>query len=280
MKLLSDLRWNLYKTELGDGNPLRLATFWGSNHIFIMFKSSPCRLGLVYGRLKPPQMDFTSSNSRQLHIWKKQLKEGRGCFKGNQLNSKSGNQEMVLRKLKHTQVPVWIRLTHLPVELWTVEGLSMVASGIGRSLYSDAIMRACTRLDLARVCVMLDVSSTLPKHIIIMMPNEDGGETPCKINVEYEWQPPKCTSCMMLGHTAKMCAFTKPSNPAKSPVFVYVPKTVPARRPLMQPTQRMDKQREGRELPRGESRIPKMETARPPREANSRDGQPAKGKRA
>ncbi|KAK4384112.1 hypothetical protein Sango_3090500 [Sesamum angolense] len=63
---------------------------------------------------------------------------------------------MVLRKLKHTEVPVWIKLRHLPVELWTTEGLSTVASGIGRPLYPDAITRACTRLDFARVCVMLN----------------------------------------------------------------------------------------------------------------------------
>ncbi|KAK4384292.1 hypothetical protein Sango_3075400 [Sesamum angolense] len=31
---------------------------------------------------------------------------------------------MVLRKHKHTQVPVWIRLRHLPVEFWTDDGLS------------------------------------------------------------------------------------------------------------------------------------------------------------
>ncbi|KAL2248510.1 UNVERIFIED_CONTAM: hypothetical protein Sindi_2703300 [Sesamum indicum] len=83
---------------------------------------------------------------------------------------------MVKRKLKHTQVLVWIRLHHLPVELWIEEGLSTVASGVGKPLYLDAITRACTRLDFARVCVMLDISSKLPKHIIMMTPDEDGGE--------------------------------------------------------------------------------------------------------
>ncbi|KAL0288032.1 UNVERIFIED_CONTAM: hypothetical protein Sradi_7110700 [Sesamum radiatum] len=63
---------------------------------------------------------------------------------------------MVLRKLKHTEVPMWIKHRHLPVELWTTEGLSTVASGIGRPLYPNAITRACTRLDFARVCVMLN----------------------------------------------------------------------------------------------------------------------------
>ncbi|KAL2240833.1 UNVERIFIED_CONTAM: hypothetical protein Sindi_0724500 [Sesamum indicum] len=156
---------------------------------------------------------------------------------------------------------------HLPVELWTEEGLSTVASGIDRPLYSDAITRACTRLDFARVCVMLDVSSKLP-----MMPNEEGGEIPCKIDVEYEWLPPKCKSCMTLGHTTKVCSFTKLSKPAKPLVSIYILKTIPAR-PLsmhdqdrMLPTQAVDNQREGRELPHGErlSRIPKMGPAGPP----------------
>ncbi|KAL2252626.1 UNVERIFIED_CONTAM: hypothetical protein Sindi_0057300 [Sesamum indicum] len=155
-------------------------------------------------------------------------------------------------------------------QLWTEEDLRTVASGIGRPLYPDAIIRACTRLDFACVCVMLDVSSTLPRHIMIMMPNKEGGEMPSKIDVEYEWLPPKCTSCMTLGHTAKACAFTNLSNPAKPPVSIYVPKPVPARAPPMHdkermlPTQGVDNQREGRELPRGERHIPKTGCARPP----------------
>ncbi|KAL0386496.1 UNVERIFIED_CONTAM: hypothetical protein Slati_4540000 [Sesamum latifolium] len=124
---------------------------------------------------------------------------------------------MVLRKLQHTQVPVWIKLRHLPVELWTTEGLSTVASGIGKPLYPDAITRACTRLDFTRVCIMLDIQ----KHIVIMVPREDGGETPCKVDVEYEWLPPKCTACMTLGHSAKGCPTQKPRQP---PVSVYVQK--------------------------------------------------------
>ncbi|KAK4383903.1 hypothetical protein Sango_3110400 [Sesamum angolense] len=133
---------------------------------------------------------------------------------------------MVLRKLKHTEVPVWIKLRHLPVELWTTDGLSTVASGIGRPLYPDAITRACTRLDFARVCVMLNVSSKLPKHIVIMMPKEHRGELACKVDVEYEWLPPKCTNCTSLGHATKECPLTKPEKPV---VSIYVRKNqIPA----------------------------------------------------
>ncbi|KAK4384388.1 hypothetical protein Sango_3065800 [Sesamum angolense] len=103
---------------------------------------------------------------------------------------------MVLRNT-NIQVPVWIMLRHLPVVFWTDDGLSTVASGVGLPLYQDTITRACTRLDFARVCVMLDISSTLPKHLIIMMPREDGTEVPCKVEVEYEWVPPKCKNCII-----------------------------------------------------------------------------------
>ncbi|KAL0455474.1 UNVERIFIED_CONTAM: hypothetical protein Slati_0886600 [Sesamum latifolium] len=123
------------------------------------------------------------------------------------------------------EVPVWVRLKQLPVEFWTDEGLSTVASGIGRPLYQDAITRACTRLDFARVCVMLDISSTLPKHIVVLIPKEDGGEAPCRVDVEYEWLPPKCTTCNSLGHRTKECPSLHRSS--KSAVQVFVPKSRP-----------------------------------------------------
>ncbi|KAL2244170.1 UNVERIFIED_CONTAM: hypothetical protein Sindi_0535000 [Sesamum indicum] len=143
-----------------------------------------------------------------------------------------------MEELKHTQVLVWIKLRHLPIELWTTEGFSRVASGVGKSLYPDATTRACTRLDFGRICVMLDINSKLPKHIIIMTPDEDGGESSCKVDVEYEWLPPKCTTCMSLGHPSKDCSLNKVSKPAKPPVSVYVPKTGPT----MQPSASVDKE--------------------------------------
>ncbi|KAL2240265.1 UNVERIFIED_CONTAM: hypothetical protein Sindi_0667700, partial [Sesamum indicum] len=84
------------------------------------------------------------------------IEGGPWLFQGQPIVLQKWESGMVMRKLKHTQVPVWIKLRHLLVELWTEEGLSTVASGIGKSLYPDAITRACMRLDFARVCVMLD----------------------------------------------------------------------------------------------------------------------------
>ncbi|KAL2237709.1 UNVERIFIED_CONTAM: hypothetical protein Sindi_0962600 [Sesamum indicum] len=149
------------------------------------------------------------------------IERGPWLFQGQPIVLQKWEPGMVLRKLKHTQVPVWVKLRHLPVELWTDDGLSTVASGIGRPLYPDAITRACTRLDFARVCVMLDINAELPKHLVIMSPTEEGGEIACKVDVEYEWLPPKCTTCMSLGHATKDCPSMKVPKP---PVNVYVQK--------------------------------------------------------
>ncbi|KAL0302142.1 UNVERIFIED_CONTAM: hypothetical protein Scaly_3042100 [Sesamum calycinum] len=153
------------------------------------------------------------------------IEGGPWLFQGQPIVLQKWEPGMALRKLKHTQVPVWIKLRHLLVELWTTDGLSTVASGIGKPLYLDAITRDCTRLDFARVCVMLDISSKLPRHVIAMIPMENGGESACKVDVEYEWLPPKCNSCHTLGHTTSACELQKPSKPAVS-VYVQKPKRV------------------------------------------------------
>ncbi|KAL0284585.1 UNVERIFIED_CONTAM: hypothetical protein Sradi_7193200 [Sesamum radiatum] len=152
------------------------------------------------------------------------IEGGPWLFQGQPIILQKWTPGLVLRKLQHTQVPVWVKLRHLPVELWTDEGLSTVASGVGKPLYPDAITRACTRLDFARVCVMLDINSKLPRHLVIMVPHDDGSESPCKVDIEYEWLPPKCTTCMSLGHSTAGCPTVKPRQP---PVHVYVPRAPP-----------------------------------------------------
>ncbi|KAL2237740.1 UNVERIFIED_CONTAM: hypothetical protein Sindi_0965700 [Sesamum indicum] len=153
------------------------------------------------------------------------IEGGPWLFQGQPIVLQKWEPGMAMRKLQHTQI--WIKLRHLPMEFWTTEGLSMVASGVGKPLYPDAITRAYTRLDFARVCVMIDITHKFTKHIIVMVPNEDGGETPCKIDIEYEWLPPKCTTCM-----SKDCIMNKTHKPTKPPINVYVPKvTVPPPKP-------------------------------------------------
>ncbi|KAL0295423.1 UNVERIFIED_CONTAM: putative ribonuclease H protein [Sesamum calycinum] len=65
-----------------------------------------------------------------------------------------------------------------------------------------------------------------------MMPKEDGNVVPCKVEVEYEWVPPKCKTCMSLGHTTAACPESKKVE--KPPVAVYVQKRT-SQPPVKQP---------------------------------------------
>ncbi|KAK4384493.1 hypothetical protein Sango_3056000 [Sesamum angolense] len=68
------------------------------------------------------------------------IEGGPWLFQGQPIVLQFWEQGMSLRRQKHTQIPVWIRLRHLPMEYWTEEGLSTIASGIGTPLYTDVLL--------------------------------------------------------------------------------------------------------------------------------------------
>ncbi|KAL0401936.1 UNVERIFIED_CONTAM: hypothetical protein Slati_4223500 [Sesamum latifolium] len=196
--------------------------FLGKKPYFHHINEFARSLWLLVREVKATSNDFYFFEFKTMAAMEEVIEGGPWLFRGQPIVLQKWEPGMMLRKLQHTQVPVWIKLRYLPVELWTTEGLSTVASGIGKPLYPDAITRACTRLDFARVYVMLDISLKLPKHIVLMVPCEDGSESACKVDVEYEWLPSKCNACMSLGHPTKEYPSTKPKQP---PVSVYVQKS-------------------------------------------------------
>jgi hypothetical protein len=100
------------------------------------------------------------------------------------------------------RVPVWVRLYNVPLEYWTIKGLSCVASAIGVPLHADHTTLLRKRLSYARVCVEIDASKTLVKEYDLRCPNG----LFITISAEYEWIPSKCSNCNVFGHTTALCA--------------------------------------------------------------------------
>ncbi|KAL0395117.1 UNVERIFIED_CONTAM: hypothetical protein Slati_4477900 [Sesamum latifolium] len=182
-------RW--YGKVLDVGRLLRLHTFSDGSHTSIISMNLSALCGRESRMSLRKRTAFTSSNSKLRRSWKKSLKEAHSCFKENISYFNDGNLA------------------------WRYEGLNIVASRIGKPLYLDVITKSCTRLNFARVCVMLNISSTLPS-ILLLWYLRRMGVTLCKVDVEYEWVPQKCVMCMSLGHSMKACPSTKPV--LKSPV--------------------------------------------------------------
>ena len=69
------------------------------------------------------------------------------------------------------RVPVWVRLYNVPLEFWTIKGLSCVVSAIVVPLHADHTALLRKRLSYARVCVEIDASKMLVKEYDLRCPN-------------------------------------------------------------------------------------------------------------
>ncbi|KAF9624332.1 hypothetical protein IFM89_009615 [Coptis chinensis] len=66
-------------------------------------------------------------------------------------------------------IPIWVNLFDVPRELWSEEGLGVVASSLGKPLLMDEATASRRRIAFARVCVEIEISSELPKDFEIEM---------------------------------------------------------------------------------------------------------------
>ncbi|GAV61530.1 DUF4283 domain-containing protein/zf-CCHC_4 domain-containing protein [Cephalotus follicularis] len=98
-------------------------------------------------------------------------------------------------------IPVWVKLSKVPVQYWTKLGLSYIASVLGKPLHMDVSTTYRHASDFAQVCVDMAATSTFPNNIILEL--EDGNTT--NIGVEYPWRPASCTLCKVFDHSNKTC---------------------------------------------------------------------------
>ncbi|PKU62947.1 hypothetical protein MA16_Dca023548 [Dendrobium catenatum] len=89
---------------------------------------------------------------------------------------------------------------NLPLSLWTLEGISKLASCVGVPIAVDALTTSKTRLTFARVCVQVTSNSPLPEEIFYSV---DGKSSP--LCVQYDWKPERCTQCGSIMHPPILC---------------------------------------------------------------------------
>ncbi|GAV92908.1 DUF4283 domain-containing protein/zf-CCHC_4 domain-containing protein [Cephalotus follicularis] len=108
---------------------------------------------------------------------------------------------MSLKLEECNSIPIWVKLSNVPVHLWSKLGLSYIASVLGRPLYMDAPTTNRQNLSFARVCVDMSATSSFPNSISLDL--EDGTST--AVGVEYPWKPQACSLCRVFDHANKSC---------------------------------------------------------------------------
>lgn len=102
-------------------------------------------------------------------------------------------------ELQH--LPVWMQITNLPLECWTVWALSKLASMVGQPLYTDQLTRKQGRISFARVLVEVNITAESATTIPATLP--DGTEMDLPIHFESHFK--FCTGCQQMGHYQTEC---------------------------------------------------------------------------
>nr|GEV22202.1 hypothetical protein [Tanacetum cinerariifolium] len=103
-------------------------------------------------------------------------------------------------------ISVWVKLHGVPLTAFSEDGLSTIATKLCTPLILDSytsnmFMQSWGMSSFARVMIELRADVKLRYHIVVDMPKiTRKGHYTCNVRVEYEWKPPRCSSCKIFGH--------------------------------------------------------------------------------
>ncbi|GJT95856.1 reverse transcriptase domain-containing protein [Tanacetum coccineum] len=116
-----------------------------------------------------------------------------------------------LKKDEVTKIPVWVKFHKVPVVAYSEDGLTLIATQVGKPLMLDAFTSSMCdepwgHISFAWALVEINSGMELKKEVIMAILNEDGtSHTMVAISVEYEWQPLRCTDCKIFCHSLDKC---------------------------------------------------------------------------
>lgn len=109
-----------------------------------------------------------------------------------------------------TEMPIWVKFTNIPDCYWTKEGLSNLASVIGRPRGADQLTSKLEIMPFAMMQIQYELGDPLPNEIKVKnlhpVTQEKTVET---VLVSYPDRPLVCSGCKSLGHLVAVCPVTK-----------------------------------------------------------------------
>lgn len=100
-----------------------------------------------------------------------------------------------------TTAPTWAVLKSVPPQLYSLDGISVIASGIGEPLHTENSKLEPFHFRDTKVKVEIKLESLPPLAVIV----RDTQGYSVRVNVEYPRLPPKCCNCGKFGHSLKYC---------------------------------------------------------------------------
>ncbi|GJS23712.1 uncharacterized protein Tco_0452344, partial [Tanacetum coccineum] len=139
------------------------------------------------------------------------LEGGPWMIRNSPIILKEWTMKTSLHKEELTSIPVWVKFHDVPIQIFEEEGISLIATYIGKPIMLDSFTSSMCkeswgRSSFARVLIEIASDSDFKENIIVGVPDLDGpGFSKENIRVEYEWKPPRCPNCNIFGHTSESC---------------------------------------------------------------------------
>ncbi|GJX64264.1 probable methyltransferase PMT28 isoform X1 [Tanacetum coccineum] len=116
-----------------------------------------------------------------------------------------------LHKAKIKKVPVWVKLHHVPIVAYSKVGLSLITTQIGKPIRLDAYtsnmcLQSWGCSAYARALIEVSAEDAPKEELVIAIPlGKNKGHSLATIRIEYEWTPPRCSTCLIFDHTEEKC---------------------------------------------------------------------------
>nr|KAJ0200618.1 hypothetical protein LSAT_V11C600298590 [Lactuca sativa] len=150
------------------------------------------------------------------------LQKGIWKINGIPLFLRKWDPDVFIEKPTHDRVPVWVNIFGIPLQLFNKDGLSLIASKLGKPLEVDSYTstmceRATGRAVFARILIEMSANAPWAKEIKIKAITAKGA-TSTSLRVEYSWLPKRCDHCKTFGHDQTSCSTHTTSSPAQKMV--------------------------------------------------------------
>nr|GEX46643.1 hypothetical protein [Tanacetum cinerariifolium] len=123
-----------------------------------------------------------------------------------QFETKDGMESDVI---KHA--PVWVKMHLVPTVAYSEIGLSLITTQIGKPIMLDTYtsnmcLNSWGQSTYAKALIEVATDIELKESMIISIPlSNKEGHTFATVDIEYEWTPPRCETCMIFDHVSDKC---------------------------------------------------------------------------
>lgn len=106
-----------------------------------------------------------------------------------------------LHDLELKFAPTWVILKNVPPQLYSLDGISVIASAVGEPLHTEKSRLDPYHFGDTKVKIEIDLSMTPPTLVEV----RDSEDNSVRIKLEYPKLPPKCCNCGKFGHLMNRC---------------------------------------------------------------------------